>query len=147
MIFLGFGTQLKTIVACNLDLASLVMLFSRENVVVAFLTRPSFQSWFVCFVCWALVSICGTIALDPTFGSFWPLLKPTSFTLREPVSLMKVFRLFRLGEEVGLRAQNAIWNFRVSCGIISNTFKVKIFKFKFNFGCLSFFHSTWIILS
>jgi hypothetical protein len=29
--------------------------------------------------------------------------------------------------EVGLRAQNAIWNFRVPRGIISNTFKVKIF--------------------
>jgi hypothetical protein len=29
--------------------------------------------------------------------------------------------------EVGLRAQNAIWNFRVPCDIISNTFKVKIF--------------------
>ncbi len=26
--------------------------------------------------------------------------------------------------KVGLRAQNAIWNFRVPCGIISNTFKV-----------------------
>jgi hypothetical protein len=47
--------------------------------------------------------------------------------------------------EVGLRAQNTIWNFRVPCGIISNTFKVKIFFF---FPCcLSFFHSTWIILS
>jgi hypothetical protein len=28
--------------------------------------------------------------------------------------------------EVGLRAQNAIWNFKVPCDIISNTFKVKI---------------------
>jgi hypothetical protein len=37
----------------------------------------------------------GTIALDPTFGSF-TLLDRTGFTLSEPVSLMKVFRLFRL---------------------------------------------------
>jgi hypothetical protein len=44
--------------------------------------------------------------------------------------------------EVGLRAQNAIWNFRVPCGIISNTFKVKIFFF-----LLPFFQSAWIILS
>ncbi len=29
--------------------------------------------------------------------------------------------------EVGLRAQNTIWNFRVPCGIISNTFKVRFF--------------------
>jgi hypothetical protein len=29
--------------------------------------------------------------------------------------------------EVGLRAQNTIWNFRVPCGINSNTFKVKIY--------------------
>jgi hypothetical protein len=36
----------------------------------------------------------GTIALDPTFGSF-TLLK-TGFTLGEPVSLLKVYRLFRL---------------------------------------------------
>jgi hypothetical protein len=31
--------------------------------------------------------------------------------------------------EVGLRAQNTTWNFRMPCGIISNTFKVKIFIF------------------
>jgi len=36
----------------------------------------------------------GTIAFDPTFGSF-TLLK-TGFTLGEPVSLVKVFRLFIL---------------------------------------------------
>jgi hypothetical protein len=36
----------------------------------------------------------GTIALDPTFGSF--TLIRTSFTLGEPVSLVKVFKLFRL---------------------------------------------------
>jgi hypothetical protein len=36
----------------------------------------------------------GTIALDPTFGSFY-LIK-ISFTLGEPASLVKVFRRFRL---------------------------------------------------
>ncbi len=36
----------------------------------------------------------GTIALDPTFGSFY--LTRTTFTSGEPVSLVKVFRLFRL---------------------------------------------------
>jgi hypothetical protein len=37
----------------------------------------------------------GTIALDPTFESF-TLLEPVFFTLGEPVSLVKVFRPFRL---------------------------------------------------
>jgi hypothetical protein len=36
----------------------------------------------------------GSIALDPTFGSFYII--KTRFTLGEPVSLVKVFRLFRL---------------------------------------------------
>jgi len=42
------------------------------------------------FVCWALWQ---TIALDPTFGNFTIR---TGFTLGELVSLVKVFRLFRL---------------------------------------------------
>jgi len=43
---------------------------------------------------WALAPTrTGTIALDPTFGSF-TLLEPV-LTLGEPVSLVKVFRLFR----------------------------------------------------
>jgi hypothetical protein len=37
----------------------------------------------------------GTITLDPTFGSFIYLIR-TDFTLGESVSLVKVFRLFRL---------------------------------------------------
>ncbi len=40
----------------------------------------------------------GTIALDPTFGSF--TLLRTSFTLGELVSLVKVFKLFRLEQIV-----------------------------------------------
>ncbi len=36
----------------------------------------------------------GTITLDPTFESF--TLLRTNFTLGEPVSLVKVFRVFRL---------------------------------------------------
>jgi hypothetical protein len=44
---------------------------------------------------WALPPIgTGTMALDPTFGSFY--LDRISFTLGESVSLVKVFRLFRL---------------------------------------------------
>jgi len=46
-------------------------------------------------LCWAFAPIgTGIIALDPTFGSFY-LIK-TGFTIDEPVSLVKVFRLFRL---------------------------------------------------
>ncbi len=45
--------------------------------------------------------------------------------------------------EVGLRAQNAIWNFGVPDGIISNTFKLKIFLFS---CCLSFTALDTVIL-
>jgi hypothetical protein len=44
------------------------------------------------------------MALDPTFGSF-TLLK-TSFTLRELVSLVRVFRLFKLEQDVLLGVQS-----------------------------------------
>ncbi len=59
-------------------------------VVVAFLTGPSFQSW---LVCWAMS------VWDYHIGSnFWKFyLIKTSFTLWEPVSLVNVFRPFRLG--------------------------------------------------
>jgi hypothetical protein len=61
--------------------------------------------------CWALPPTgTGTIALDLTFGSF-TLLEP-DLTLGELVSLVKVFRVFRL-EWIFLGVQSVDIGFRV----------------------------------
>jgi hypothetical protein len=87
------------------------MLFSRQNVVVAFLTRPFLS------------------LMD--YQSHWTQLLEvftfikTSFTLGEPVSLVKVFRLFRLG--MGFFFLGVFWRYMYMYNIFLSIGKASVF--------------------